>query len=99
MSRATEDKLNALHGLVAETLANKLTETATMVNEAGEEVEINMADAAIINSAIKFLKDNDITGSVMDDENLQGLREKLQDLQSGRGKLRLASDGGEAVNG
>lgn len=72
--KASEEVLNNLHGVVATTLALALGE---------EEVQVGM-----MAQAIKFLKDNDITASMSDDENLHTLSDALKEKRSKR-KLRI----------
>ena len=93
MAKATEEKLSELHGVVATVLKDQLSETVIIADEdTGETKEIYTAAPATLAQAIKFLKDNDITASVEDDQNLNDLQELLRKKQTnreGRG-LRLA---------
>ena len=82
--KGTERELSDLHGLVARKLTEKLEETVTITNEDGETETINTATAQDIATAITFLKHNNITASVADDENLQGLEEKLAENRKRR---------------
>jgi len=91
MSKAAETELSDLHGLVAQVLKTKLGETMTITNDDGSVQTVSVATPADIAVAVKFLKDNDITASVADDDNLADLRETLQANQNRRGKPRLAS--------
>ena len=91
MSKATEDKLSALHGTVAGVLMEALSDRITIVSEeTGEEKEIPAASPAMVAQAIKFLKDNDITAAIEEDENLSGLSDMLQQKREKRG-LRLVN--------
>jgi len=90
MARSTEQELSALHGEVARVLISQLSETITMTDENGEESVVAVATPATLGVAIKFLKDNDITASIADDENMNELDEMLKRKREKRG-LRLAS--------
>lgn len=72
--KATEDVLNKLHGQVAINLISAVTD---------DEVS-----PAMMAQAIKFLKDNDITASIADDENMSSLAEELKKKRENR-KLRI----------
>lgn len=61
MSRATSDLLDALHGLVAGALKDELVRAKSAVDEDGNPVPIN---PQLIDKALKFLKDNNITGPI-----------------------------------
>lgn len=61
MSRATDDALGALHGVVAKTLKEKI--------ESGEYT------AADMGNAIKFLKDNGINADPDTDPSLQEFKD------------------------
>ena len=96
MSKATEEKLSSLHGVVAQVLTDQLSEKITVVDEdTGETKEIYAAQPATLAQAIKFLKDNDITASVEDDANLGDLAEQLRQKQQKRGERKLALVSGE----
>ena len=90
MARSTEQELSALHGEVARVLISQLSETITMTDENGESSVVAVATPATLGVAIKFLKDNDITASIADDENMNELDEMLKRKREKRG-LRLAS--------
>jgi len=90
MARSTEQELSALHGEVARVLISQLSETITMTDENGEKSVVAVATPATLGVAIKFLKDNDITASIADDENMNELDEMLKRKREKRG-LRLAS--------
>ena len=87
MNKATEQKLSALHGAVAEVLTKQVIriEEETEFNEDGLEVKTGKksfsASPALIATAIKFLKDNEITCDAAQDENLGSLREALGNKQ------------------
>jgi hypothetical protein len=90
MARSTEQELSALHGEVARVLISQLSETITMTDENGAESVVAVATPATLGVAIKFLKDNDITASIADDENMNELDDMLKRKREKRG-LRLAS--------
>lgn len=83
MSKATEDKLGTLHGVVAQVLtAQMLHQTEeTKFDEEGNEIGTGEMQytvmPATIAASIKFLKDNQITCDVEVDENMNNLRESL----------------------
>jgi len=87
MSKASEDKLSNLHGAVAEVLTAQLTHTEaeTTFDEDGACVEtgetVYTATPATIAAAIKFLKDNQITCDVEQDDNMNNLRDVLNKKQ------------------
>lgn len=86
MSKASEDKLSILHGDVAEVLSTQIMykEKETLFDIDGEEIdgeEKFSASPALIATAIKFLKDNDITCDVEQEENLNKLKEVLANKQ------------------
>jgi len=89
MGKSTEQELSALHGEVARVLSTQLRETITVIDEAtGEQQELLTATPAVVSAAIKFLKDNDITASIEEDENLGELEEMLAAKRNKR-KLRV----------
>jgi len=65
MTKASEAKLSALHGSVADELKRRIEE--------GD------ATAADIGAAIKFLKDNHITANLEDHQGLSDLKKKLDE--------------------
>lgn len=87
MAKATEDKLSALHGVVADVLTAQLqhTEAEMTYDNAGEAVEtgneVHTAAPATVAAAIKFLKDNSITCDVATTENMNNLQEALSKKQ------------------
>lgn len=92
MSKSTEQELSELHGTVARVLKTQLTETIEVTNEdTGEKEQLLTATPAVLSAAIKFLKDNDITASVAEDENLGDLEELLAQKRNKR-KLRLVGE-------
>lgn len=87
MSKATETKLAALHGAVADVLTSQITQQVEDVkfdadgNEVPTGVMVYTASPATIAAAIKFLKDNSITADVEQNENLNSLRDALANKQ------------------
>ncbi|MBV1929748.1 MAG: hypothetical protein KUG81_09595 [Gammaproteobacteria bacterium] len=83
MSKATESKLASLHGAVAEVLTDqvKRTEPETTFDSEGNCVEtgevVYSASPALVATAIKFLKDNQITCDITQDENMGKLKDAL----------------------
>ena len=96
MAKGSEGQLSELHGAIAQVLKDQISERITITDEdTGETREIYTATPAVLAQAIKFLKDNDITVSVEDDENLSELDELLKQKREKR-SLRLAAAGGES---
>lgn len=101
MSKTTEAAMNALHGAVATVLQEQLSykEESTMINADGEIVgtgeERFVATPATIAAAIKFLKDNDITVDITQDENLNGLKDTLAKKQK---RSRMGSGSSAALS-
>jgi len=90
MARSTEQELSELHGAIARVLISQLNETITITDDDGIEAVVATATPATLGVAIKFLKDNDITASIADDENMNELDDMLKRKREKRG-LRLAS--------
>lgn len=86
-NKATEKKLSALHGAVAEVLLAQVTreEEETTFTEDGEVVTtgemVYSASPALLATAIKFLKDNSITCDIEVDKNMNSLKETLSAKQ------------------
>jgi len=82
-STATETKLGALHGKVADVLSARLDHQAedTTFDENGVEVGtgemVYDCSTQDIAAAIKFLKDNQITADIETDSQMGNLKEKL----------------------
>jgi len=95
MSKASEDKLSELHGVVADVLKAQITrqEKETTINLKGEIEEtgkmVYMASPATIATAVKFLKDNEIVCDIDNNTGMQELRETLS-------KKQLRSRSGDA---
>lgn len=83
MSKATEAKLNKLHGAVADVLTAQVlhTEAETTFDAEGNIVEtgdvVFTAGPATIAAAIKFLKDNAITCDIEVDKGMNSLKDAL----------------------
>ena len=77
MSKATEEELSALHGAVAHRLLAELQ---------NQELQ-----PAMMAQAVKFLKDNDISVSIEEDETISELDSLLKQKRQRR-KLRLVGD-------
>ena len=90
MAKSTEQELADLHGAIARVLCSQVSETIMITDENGVESEVAVATPATLGVAIKFLKDNSITASIADDENMNELDEMLKRKREKRG-LRLAS--------
>jgi transcriptional regulator with PAS, ATPase and Fis domain len=94
MSKSTEQELSELHGAVAKVLRRQIEEEITVTDEEGNTQLLNTASPATLGVAIKFLKDNNITASIEDDENLGELDELLKAKRE-KGSLRLVSGDAE----
>ena len=87
MAKATETKLAALHNAVAQVLTEQVLheEEETTFDGEGETVGTGMmiktATPALLATAARFLKDNDITCDVEQDENMSGLKDILSNKQ------------------
>ncbi|QDP66041.1 MAG: hypothetical protein Unbinned4336contig1000_6 [Prokaryotic dsDNA virus sp.] len=97
MSKATESKLEALHGAVATVLTAQIEHKAEVkeFDEDGLEVGtgemVHTATPATIAAAIKFLKDNQITCDIENNTEMNNLRETLANKQR-RSRLGNAKD-------
>lgn len=58
MSRATNDLLDAIHGMLAGALKDELTRAMTATDEEGNRLPIN---PQLFDKVRQFLKDNDVT--------------------------------------
>lgn len=87
MSKATESKLGKLHGAVAEVLTEQVLheEAETTFDADGKLIEtgnmIRTASPALLATAARFLKDNDITCDIEQDDNMGNLRDALSRKQ------------------
>lgn len=87
MSKATEEKLSALHAAVADVLTAQVTHQQEDVsfdaegNEVSSGEMVYTASPATIAVAVKFLKDNSITADINTNENLNSLRDQLANKQ------------------
>jgi hypothetical protein len=101
MAKATETKLAALHNAVAQVLTEQVLheEEETTFDGEGETVGTGMmiktATPALLATAARFLKDNDITCDVEQDENMSGLKDLLSNKQR-HSRLKDASDEAKA---
>ena len=78
---ATVAELQELHAMVARSLSTRIA----------QDTEDGLpTDAATIQAAIKFLKDNNVTADPADSDNLSELREKLAE-QSRQRKAKLSN--------
>ncbi len=83
MTKASESKLAQLHNAVATVLTEQVLheEEETTFDGEGETVGtgvmVKTATPALLATAARFLKDNDITCDVEQDENMSGLRDAL----------------------
>lgn len=97
--KANEKRLAALHNHVTEVLIEQVLheEEETTFDGEGETVMtgvfVKTATPALLATAARFLKDNDITCDIEQDENMGGLREALGRKQK---KSRLADAANEA---
>lgn len=86
-NKASEERLSELHGAVATVLCKQVlhTEQEVSIDKDGELVptgeEVYTASPATLAAAIKFLKDNDITCDITQDENVGNLRATLAKKQ------------------
>ena len=85
--KSTEGRLAALHSAVAEVLIEQVLheEEETTFDGEGETVGTGLmmktATPALLATAARFLKDNDITCDVEQDENMSGLKDLLSNKQ------------------
>lgn len=89
MGKSTENELSELHGAIARVMTQQVLEEITITDEEGNVQTIMNASPALLGVAAKFLKDNNVTASIEDDENLGELAESLRQKRAKRG-LRLA---------
>ena len=95
---AKESELNKLHEFLARILKtqleltgvvyNKEGEPISVYNKAGKEIDLSLAQPALIAQVIKFLKDNSITSVPEKDDNINQLKELL-DKKPQKGRLQL----------
>lgn len=96
--KANEKKLGDLHGILAEVLANQVSEKVIEVDADGKELTIYTATPALLTVASRFLKDNDITCEVGDSKGLSDLKEELAKRKR-RSDISKISHIDEAMNG
>jgi len=83
MSKATEDKLNELHGVLADTFIEMVVEEEDVMefNEDGAKStgeRRRCASPAVLNAARGFLKDNEITADISVDNSMSSLKDLLK---------------------
>lgn len=79
MSRATEDRLNSLHGLVADSFAEEIRKYREGVYSDAEGNALPIP-ASLLANAAKLLKDNGIDRPGKAEEALDSLAGQLPDL-------------------
>jgi len=90
MSKATLDKLNALHGAVADVLAEGLEACAPAATEDDDgEFKLIGYDARLVGQAMTFLKDNDITVDLDTGADISETQKRLAEI---RKKSRTRED-------
>ena len=89
MKKATLDKLEALHGAVADVLADGLDCLAPEMVSGEEGSRLEGYDARLVGQALAFLKDNDIT---VDHDNGETITEAQAKLDAIRSKKRVNND-------
>lgn len=73
MSKASVEKLNKLHGMLADSFSQRLE----------LDIKDNIpTDAATLGAISKFLKDNDVTADPASDDKLGALQEKFKNAVS-----------------
>lgn len=88
--KATLEKLEALHGAVAEVLADGLEACSPELVEDDEgNSRLEGYDARLVGQAMAFLKDNDITVDLDDGQTADEVQQELERL---RGKKRVDND-------
>lgn len=102
MSKASEDKLGELHGVIATELASIIAEGATVMTKDGDPVKVS-AGPAYFGAAIAFLKNNNITADPATDAGLLDLQRTLsarrKDRKASLTGLDEAADAFAAING
>lgn len=96
MSKATDKILGELHGKLAKSMINALN-TSTAASELLEEYRdelpgavvhflsnLESSNPALLTAVSKFLKDNDITCAIEDDNKMTELEELLKNKQRKR---------------
>lgn len=100
MSKATEKKLSALHGAVADVLTHQVLaqEEVQELDDEGCPVGTGEMDytasPALLAAAMKFLKDNSITADIKVDKNMSNLADALAKKQK---HSRLKDGAGAAL--
>ena len=89
MANATEKELGDLHGAVAATLTNIVSNGVEVPTEEGTKTVT--APASYLAVAVAFLKNNNVTAAA-DNARLQGLKEKLIERRAkAKGSITKAS--------
>lgn len=95
MSKATEEDLGALHGVLARGLTEVLKEGVAVVDKEGD-IHKTPASAAYFMAAITFVKNNNITADPSTNEALSDLKSML-DAKRKAGKSGLTKRAIESV--
>lgn len=82
MSRATDDLLDALHGVVSETFLNEIRRYAKGEVRDPKTGETLPVPAALLTSAAKFLKDNGVDRPVRPGDAVDKLADELPELDN-----------------
>lgn len=91
--KAPEKELSELHGVLAQVMKAQLSEQITMTDENGDENVVFTATPALLAQVSKFLKDNNITTSVEEDDNLSALEDMLNKRKEARGaRLKVVGE-------
>ncbi len=97
MTKATEVALSHLHGAVTRALTMQIEQVETVYDEYTEEGEplgegqvVSTASPAALAASIKFLKDNQITCDIEENDNVSNLRDKLEKQQK-RSRLNAST--------
>ena len=96
-TKATEQELGGLLGLVAKVLKEQVNDSVIFDDEVtGEPKTIYTATPATIAQALALLRDNDITIDPMEDENMKTMRDVLEERRAAaKSKTHLKAVGEE----
>ena len=93
--KATPDELEQLHRAVTLVLINQLNsnDTLTVTDEDGKtkEIQVSSVTPAMVQAAIKFLKDNHVSTTPETDENITNLQDVLDQKRKLGNKIHLIS--------
>jgi len=94
--KASTAELDNLHNIVASVISKELRmsiETITEVDEEGVKTEISPlpVDTKLLATAIKFLKDNDITAEVLESNAMKSLTDNIKEIASKDNELKEIS--------